>query len=120
MAPILEPIARAGTAAEPLPELLLVADHVAQNRRLARELFWGSTRTAIVRDLARRVERVLAGAQPASGLPIAYIAGTVAQWQFSSLEEWLLGRHRFEPSAWAQALCRGTAALTAALTRCDA
>jgi AcrR family transcriptional regulator len=116
---ILEPMARAGSAPVPSPELLAVAEHVSQNRRLAREIFWGSTRTAIVRDLARRVERGMAGIQPESGLPVTYIAGTVAQWQFASLEEWLLGRHRFEPQAWAEALCRGSASLTSALMCID-
>jgi AcrR family transcriptional regulator len=113
---ILEPLARAGLGAEPSPELLEVAHHVWENRPLARQIFWGSTKTAIVRNLAGQIERVLDGTQPASGLPVAYVASTVAHWQIAMLEEWLLGRHRFDAAQWAQALCRGARSLTAALT----
>jgi len=113
---ILEPLARAGLRPEPAPELLQLAHHVWENRRLARSIFWGSTRTAIVRNLAGKVEHQLAGAQPTSGLPIAFVASTIAQWQIASLEEWLMGRHRFDSEDWARALCRGTRSLTSALT----
>ncbi len=113
---ILEPLARAGLRAAPSPELLAVAHHVWENRPLARQIFWGSTKTAIVRNLAGQIERMLDGTQPASGLPVAYVASTVAHWQIAMLEEWLLGRHRFDATQWAQAVCRGTRSLTAALT----
>jgi len=113
---ILDPLSRAGLRTEPSYELLQLAGHVWENRRLARSIFWGSTRAAIVRNLAGKIERVLKDSQPASGLPVAYIASTVAHWQIASLEEWLMGRHRFEPGTWAQSLCRGTASLTSALT----
>ena len=113
---ILEPLARAGLDREASPELLMVAGHVWENRPLARQIFWGSTRTAIVRNLAGQIERVLDGVQPASGLPVPYVASTVAHWQIAMLEEWLLGRHRFDPAQWAQALTRGTRSLTTALT----
>jgi AcrR family transcriptional regulator len=112
---ILDPLSRAGLEAEPAPELLLLARHVWENRRLARSIFWGSTRTAIVRNLAGKIEQVLNTAST-SGLPHAYIASTVAHWQIASLEEWLLGRHRFNADEWARALCRGTRSLTSALT----
>ena len=112
---ILEPLARAGLRQEPSPELLQVAYHVWENRPLARQIFWGSTKTAIVRNLGGQIERVLEGIQPASGLPVSYVASTVAHWQIAMLEEWLLGRHRFDQAQWAQALCRGTRSLTSAL-----
>lgn len=113
---ILEPFARAGMRKEPSPELLGVAEHIWENRRLARSIFWGSTRTAIIRNLARKVEHALGGVSSDSGLPISYVASTVAHWQIASLEEWLMGRHRFEAKSWAQALCHGTRSLTSALT----
>ena len=69
-----------------------------------------------MRNLAGKVEHQLAGAQPTSGLPIAFVASTIAQWQIASLEEWLMGRHRFDSEDWARALCRGTRSLTSALT----
>jgi AcrR family transcriptional regulator len=112
---ILDPLSRAGLAEEPSCELLQLAGHVWENRRLARSIFWGSTKAAIVRNLASRIEQVLDGPAPASGLPLAYIASTVAHWQIASLEEWLLCRHRFDPKTWADSLCRGTASLTFAL-----
>ena len=87
----------------------MVAEHVCGKPPLARQIFWGSTKTAIVRNLAGQIERVLDGTQPASGLPAAYVASTVAHWQIAMLEEWLLGRHRFDAAQWAQALCRGHA-----------
>jgi len=113
---ILEPLARAGLRKDPSAELLMVAEHVWDNRPLARQIFWGSTRTAIVRNLAAKVEGTLDGVLAASGLPNAYVASTVAQWQIASLEEWLMGRHRVDAKSWAEALCRGTRSLTAALT----
>jgi AcrR family transcriptional regulator len=113
---ILEPLARAGSRNDPSPELLRVAEHVWENRRLARSIFWGSTRTAIVRNLAVKVEHTLEGVRPASGLPVAYVASTVANWQIASLEEWLMGRHRFDATNWARALCQGTRSLICALT----
>ena len=113
---ILEPLARAGLRNEPLPELLQLGEHVWENRRLARSIFWGSTRAAIVRNLAGKLEWVLQGTQPASGLPVAYVASTIAHWQIASLEQWLLGRHRLDARSWAQGLCRGTNSLMAALT----
>ena len=89
---------------------------MAVNRRLARSIFWGSTKAALVRNLASKIETAMANGQPASGLPVAYIASTVAHWQIASLEEWLMGRHRFDPKIWAESLCRGTISLTSALT----
>lgn len=112
---ILDPLSRAGLGPQPSPELLLLAEHVWENRRLARSIFWGSTRAAIVRNLAGKIEPVLERGRPAGGLPPAYIASTIAHWQIASLEEWLMGRHRFEPRTWAESLCRGTASLTRAL-----
>jgi AcrR family transcriptional regulator len=117
---ILEPLAHAGLRKDPSAELLAVAEHIWENRRLARSIFWGSTRTAIVRNLAAKVEGTLDGALAASGLPSAYVASTMAHWQIASLEEWLTGRHRFDATSWAQALCRGTRSLTAALAGLEA
>ena len=113
---ILDPLARAGLSDNPAPELLQLAHHVWENRRLAHSIFHGSTRTAIVRNLAGKIEHTLAGVPPASGLPNAFVASTIAQWQIASLAEWLMGRHRFDSANWAHALCRGTRSLTSALT----
>lgn len=116
MAPILQPLARAGSQADPSPHLLHVAEHIWENRRLGRAIFVGSTRAAIVRHLAREIEPALQQANPATGLPIAYIASVLAQWEIASLEEWLSGRHRCDARSWALALCHGTRGLAAALT----
>jgi len=116
MAPILQPLARAGSQAEPSLHLLAVAEHIWQNRRLGRTVFVGSTRTAIERQLAREIEPMLAEAHPVTSLPIAYIASVLAQWEIASLHEWLGGRHRCDARSWALALCHGTRGLTSALT----
>jgi len=113
---ILDPLSRAGLQTEPSTELLNLAEHVWENRRLARSIFWGSTRAAIVRNLAGKIEQVLEGTPAPSGLPVSYVAGTIAHWQIASLEQWLLGRDRFDASSWARGLCRGTRSLTSALT----
>lgn len=115
LSPIFGPMACAGTAPEPLPHLCHVAEHVWQNRRLGRTIFAGSARKPIVRDLAGRIEQVLGEVQAVGGLPLAYVAGVVAQWQIACLEEWLTGRHRCDAETWALTLCRGTRGLTAAL-----
>jgi AcrR family transcriptional regulator len=116
MAPILQPLARAGCEAEPSQHLLHVAKHIWENRRLGRAIFVGSTRAAIVRHLAREIEPLLQQVSPATSLPIAYIASVLAQWEIASLEEWLSGRHRCDARSWALALCHGTRGLTRALT----
>lgn len=116
MAPILQPLARAGSEAEPSQHLLHVAEHIWENRRLGRAIFVGSTRVAIVRHLARQIEPLLQQASPATSLPVAYIASVVAQWEIATLEEWLSGRHRCDARSWALALCHGTRGLTSALT----
>lgn len=115
MAPILQPLARAGSQTEPSPHLLAVAEHIWQNRRLGRAVFVGSTRTAIERQLAREIEPVLLEAQPVTSLPVAYIASVLAQWEIASLHEWLSGRHRCDARSWALALCHGTRGLASAL-----
>lgn len=116
MAPILQPLAKAGSEGEPSQHLLFIAEHIWQNRRLGRAIFVGSTRVAIVRQLTREIEPILAEAHPATTLPIAYVASVIAQWEIASLEEWLSGRHRCDACSWALALCRGTRGLTSALT----
>jgi AcrR family transcriptional regulator len=115
MTPILGPLARAGLQSEPSQQLIHIAEHVWQNRRLGRVIFQGSARIAIVRHLAREIEQLFEDVQPSSNLPIAYIASVIAQWEIASLDEWLSGRHRCGAHDWAQALCRGTRGLTNAL-----
>jgi AcrR family transcriptional regulator len=116
MAPILGPLAQAGSQREPSQHLLFVAQHLWENRRLGRAVFTGTTRVAIVRQLTREIELLLVAAGSAPSLPIAYVASVIAQWEIASLEEWLSGRHRCDANAWALALCRGTYGLTRALT----
>lgn len=115
LSPILGPMARAGAATDAL-QLVRVAEHLWQNRRAAKAILTGSARKAIVRDLTGRMEAVLCETQMTAGVPLAFVAGVVAQWQMACLDEWLTGRHRCDAENWALALARGTKGLTSALT----
>lgn len=116
LSPILEPMARAGLEGDASPHLVAVAEHVWENRRLGRTIFVGTSRTPIVRDLARRIGRRLGDELPAGAPPLAYVATTIAHWQVASLEEWLSGRHRCDAATWAGALSRGSRSLVRAFT----
>lgn len=116
MAPILAPLARAGSQRCPSPHLLHIAQHIWDNRRLGPVIFAGSTRAAVVRHLAREIEPLIAPGLSTASLPMAYVANVIAHWQIASLDEWLSGRHRCDAQSWALALCRGTSGLTEALT----
>ena len=112
---IFEPLAQAGLSEEPSQQLLWMADHVWGNRHLGRSVFRGSTKAAIVRNLAGKIEQVLGERLEGGALPVPYVASTIANWQVASLSEWLAGRHRVGTASWARALCQGTRSLTAAL-----
>lgn len=112
MSPILDPMARAGSARDTAP-VIRVAEHIWSNRRLARSVLMGPARKAIARDLEARIEQTLL--QTGAIAQAGFVASVIAQWQLACLEEWLTGRHRCDARSWAATLCRGTAGLTEAL-----
>lgn len=92
--PIIAPLAEAVRSISTPPHLPYVTQHLWDNRKLARELFAGTARRALIRLLADMIETsVVEPAGAGTGLPQRLKAIHAANAQIGLLEEWLTGKH---------------------------
>lgn len=104
MAPMLRPIAMCAWSEEAPVSLVDISQHIWENRRRGNPIFEEPAKSALTRQLADLIE---SQRPPNAESPSRLVSMSLSRSAIGMLEEWLSGRHRCSPDAFAGTMHRG-------------